>query len=220
MATVNLSAQKREDLTNTTTKSARKKGYIPGVFYYKNAPSIAITVKDTALNPFVYTSEVRIINLQIEGADKPHNCILKDIQFDPVSDKPIHFDLLGISENEKIKVEVPFKLVGVPVGVRDGGVVQHTMHSVEVECLPAYIPSHIDVDISQLSIGNSVHISDIKIDNVEILFSPEASIVAVVPPAVEKVETPAEGEAAAETAAEPEVIAKGKKEEEEGEEKK
>ncbi|HWA05109.1 MAG TPA: 50S ribosomal protein L25, partial [Ignavibacteria bacterium] len=183
-----------------------------------NAPAVAISVKETSLNPFVYTSEVRIINLQIEGAEKAQNCILKDIQFDPVSDKPIHFDLLGISENETIKVEVPLKLVGSPIGVRDGGIIQHTLHSLEVECLPAHIPSHIDVEISSLGIGDAVHIGDLKIENVEIHGTPTATIVAVVPPAVEKVETPAgEGEAA-EGAAEPEVIAKGKKDEE-GEEK-
>lgn len=213
MATMNLSAQKRDDLGNSTTKTGRKKGNIPGVFYFKNSPAIAISVKDTALNPFVYTSEVRIINLQIEGVEKAQNCILKEVQFDAVSDKPIHFDLLGISENETIKVEVPIKLVGAPVGVRDGGVVQHTLHSLEVECLPMHIPSHIDVEISALSIGDSIHVGDLKIENVEIHGSPDATIVAVVPPAVEKVETP-EGEAAT-AAAEPEVIAKGKKDEEE-----
>lgn len=213
MATMNLSAQKRDDLGNSTTKTARKKGNIPGVFYFKDSPAIAISVKDTALNPFVYTSEVRIINLQIEGSDKAQNCILKDVQFDAVSDKPIHFDLLGISENETIKVIVPIKLVGAPIGVRDGGVVQHTLHSLEVECLPANIPSHIDVEIAGLSIGDSIHVGDLKIENVEIHGAAGATIVAVVPPAVEKVETP-EGEAGA-AAAEPEVIAKGKKDEEE-----
>lgn len=217
MAIVNLSAQKREDLGNSTTKNARKKGFIPGVFYYKNSPAVAISVKDTALNPFVYTSEVSIINLQIEGVEKAENCILKDIQFDPVSDKPIHFDLLGISENETIKVEVPIKLVGAPVGVRDGGVIQHVLHTLEVECLPMYIPAHIDVEIASLAIGDAIHIGDLKIDNVEIHGTPTATIVAVVPPAVEKVEgAAAEGETAA---AEPEVIAKGKKDDEEEEKK-
>ncbi len=216
MATVNLSAQKRDDLGNSTTKTARKKGFIPGVFYHKDAPAVAISVKDTALNPFVYTSEVSIINLQIEGSDKGQNCILKDVQFDPVSDKPIHFDLLGISENETIRVEVPLKLVGAPIGVRDGGVIQHTLHSLEVECLPMYIPSHIDVEIAALGIGDSIHIGDLKLENVEIHGSPDQIIVAVVPPAVEKAEGAAEGEAAT---AEPEVITKGKKDEE-GDEKK
>ena len=212
MATMNLTAQKREDLSNSATKTARKKGNVPGVFYHKNASPVSIYVKDTALNPFVYTSEVRIINLQIEGADKAQNCILKDIQFDPVSDKPIHFDLLGISENEKIKVEIPLKMVGSPVGVKDGGILQQSVHSIEIECLPGDIPAHIDIKIDHLKIGDAVHVGDVEAKNFEILDNPDTTIVAVVPPTVEKVETPVEGEA---TAAEPEVITKGKKEEEE-----
>jgi large subunit ribosomal protein L25 len=220
MATMNLSARKREDLSNSTTKNARKKGNIPGVFYHKNSEPVAISVKDTALNQFVYTSEVRIINLQIEGAGKDQNCILKDIQFDPVSDRPIHFDLLGISENEKIKVEIPLKMVGTPAGVKDGGVIQQSLHSIEIECFPGDIPSHIDVNIEHLNIGDSVHINEIQTVNFEILDNPDSTIVAVVPPAVEVVETPVvEGEAEAESA-EPEVIAKGKKDEEGEEEEK
>jgi large subunit ribosomal protein L25 len=217
MATVNLTAQKREDLGNSVTKTNRKKGLIPGVFYFKNSPSIPISVKAAALNPFVYTSEVRIINLQIEGEQKSQNCILKDIQFDPVTDKPIHFDLLGISENEKITVEVPVKLIGTPIGVRDGGVIQHILYSLEVECLPAHIPAHIDVDISKLAIGDSIVIGDLNIENVEIFGAKDATLVAVVPPAVESKETPtAETET---TEAEPEVISKGKKEEDSEESK-
>jgi len=225
MAIMNLNAHKREDLGNSTTKTLRKKGNIPGVFYYKNTASIPIIVKDTALHPFVYTSEVRVINLQIEGADKPYNCILKDVQFDPVSDKPIHFDLLGITEDEKIKVDVPLKLVGSPAGVKEGGVVQHTLHSVEVECLPQDIPSHIDINIEHLNIGDSVHISEIETKNFVILDNPEATIVSVVPPAVEEVIAPLvvegeEGAAIGTEPTEPEVIAKGKKDEDEEEEKK
>ncbi len=217
MATMNLTAQKREDLSNSSTKTQRKKGNIPGIFYHRDSAPVSIYVKDTALNPFIYTSEVRVINLQIEGAEKGLNCILKDIQFDPVSDRAIHFDLLGISENEKIKVEVPLKMVGAPIGVRDGGVIQQSLHSIEIECLPADIPAHIDVQIEHLKIGDSVHISDIEAKNFEILDNLGSTIVAVVPPAVEKVETPAEGEAVA--TAEPEVITKGKKDEETEEKK-
>jgi large subunit ribosomal protein L25 len=218
MATMNLSAQKREDLSNSSTKTQRKKGNIPGIFYHRDSAPVSIYVKDTALNPFIYTSEVRVINLQIEGTGKGLNCILKDIQFDPVSDKAIHFDLLGISENEKIKVEIPLKMVGAPIGVRDGGVIQQSVHSIEIECLPSDIPAHIDIHIENLNIGDSVHVGDIETKNFVILDNADTTIVAVVPPAVEVVAAPVEGETAA---AEPEVIAKGKKDEEgEGEEKK
>jgi large subunit ribosomal protein L25 len=217
MAVTNLSAQKREDLANSQLKTKRKKGNIPGIFYSKGNAAVPIYVKDTALNPFIYTSEVNIINLQIEGSEG-QNCILKDIQFDPVSDKAIHFDLFGVSENEKIKLDVPLSLVGAPVGIKDGGIIQHSVHKVEVECLPKDIPSHIDINIESLRIGDSFHVKDIEQKNFVILDSEDMVIVAVVPPVVEKAAEPgAEGAPAAaegETA-EPEVIAKGKKDEEE-----
>ncbi|HEY3250042.1 MAG TPA: 50S ribosomal protein L25 [Ignavibacteria bacterium] len=221
MASSSLSAQKRGDLSNSATKELRRMGNVPGVFYRKDSGSIPISVKNTALNPFVYTSEVKIINLNIEGTDTPYNCILKEIQFDPVSDKPIHFDLLGISAHEKIKIEVPLVLAGTPAGVKDGGIVQHTLHSIEIECLPENIPPQIEVNIESLMIGDSVQIKDIPVKNFEILDSPESTIVSILPPAVEEVAAPvaAEGEAEEQTA-EPEVIAKGKKEEETEEEKK
>jgi large subunit ribosomal protein L25 len=226
MAVMNLSAQKREDIANSSLKSSRKKGSIPGVFYQRGTPTVALYVKDHALKPFIYTSEVNIINLKIEDTGDTYNCILKDVQFDPVSDKPIHFDLLGISENEKIKLEVPISLVGAPVGVKDGGIIQHSVHKLEVECFPKNIPSHIEVNIDHLKIGDSVHVGDLEHKDFEILDSPDTTIVAVVPPTIEKVEAPpVEGEEGAvegeEAAAEPEVISKGKKEEdkEEKEEK-
>lgn len=215
MAATNLTALKREDVGKSTVKGNRKKGEIPGILYSKGIQPIAIYVKETTLKTFTHTSDVKIINLNIEGATDSYNCILKDVQFDPVSDRPVHFDLFGISENEKIKIEIPLVLVGTPVGVKDGGIIQHTLHKVEVECFPKDIPSHIDVDISGLKIGDSVHVNDIKHENFEILGHTDSTIVSVVPPAVEKVETPGAEAGAEETAAEPEVISKGKKEEDE-----
>ena len=222
MAVKNLAAQKREDIANSALKTARKQGNVPGVFYYKGTQSIPVYVKDTALNQFVYTSEVHIINLKIEGMDSSFNCILKDIQFDPISDRPIHFDLLGISEHEKIKLEIPVALIGSPIGAKEGGIIQHSLHRVEIECLPKDIPSHLEINIENLKIGDSIHVSDLLHEHFTILDSPDTTVVAVVPPTVEVVEAPpAEGEAVPaegeEEKAEPEVISKGKKEEPEEE---
>lgn len=215
MATVSLTAQKRQNLSNSFTKEQRKKGFVPGVFYHKNSEPITIFVKETSLNRFIYSSEVNLINLDIEGFEKPVTCILKDVQFDPVNDRAIHFDLQGISEKEKIKVEVPLQIIGSAPGVRDGGILQQVLHTVEIECLPKDIPPHIEVDISHLKIGDAIHLNDIKQEGFEIMDSLESAIVAVVPPAVEKEVTPSGEEEA--TAEEPEVISKGKKEEEEEE---
>ncbi len=214
MASSNLTAQKRENLSNSYTKELRKKGNVPGIFYRKDIGSIPISVKNTALNTFVYTSEVKIINLNVEGTDTPYNCILKEVQFDPVSDKPVHFDLLGISAHEKIKVEVPLILVGTPAGAKDGGITQHPVHSVEIECLPQDIPPSIEINIEALMIGDSIQLRDIELKNFEILDSLDTTIVSISPPAAEEVAAPVAEGAEEAGAAEPEVIAKGKKEEE------
>src|SRR5437867_7918273 len=160
MASSALNASKRNDFANSSLKENRKKGLIPGILYYRGVPSIPIYVKDTAIRPFIYTSQVGVINLSIEGEEKPFNCIIRDIQFDPVSDKPIHFDLLGVTEKEKIKIEVPITLTGSPVGVKEGGIVQHSLHKIEIECFPRDIPSHIEVNIEHLNIGDAVHVSE------------------------------------------------------------
>lgn len=214
MAASELTAQKREDLSNSYTKELRKKGNVPGVFYRRDLGSIPISVKNTALHPFVFTSEVKIINLNIEGIPAPYNCILKEVQFDPVSDKPVHFDLLGISAHEKIKVEVPLVLVGTPAGAKEGGITQHPVHSVEIECMPQDIPPQIEINIENLMIGDTIQLKDIEQRNFEILDSLETTVVSILPPAAEEVVAPVVEEGAEAAPAEPEVIAKGKKEEE------
>jgi len=131
----------------------------------------------------------------------------QDVQFHPVSDKPLHFDLIALKEGETINIEVSVHLVGNSIGVREGGVLQHNLHKLDIECLPSNIPSHIDVDIAGMNIGDSFKISDLKLDNVTILNDSNASIVAIVAASVEK-EVATDG---TEAPAEPEVISKAKK---------
>ncbi|MBN1634690.1 MAG: 50S ribosomal protein L25 [Ignavibacteria bacterium] len=225
MAEVNLKVQKRTEFKKSLSKDIRKKGFIPGVFYGHGVEPTPILASETAMKPLIYTSESRVINLSIEGEDASYSCIIKDIQFDPLKNRPIHFDLLALTEGEKINLEVNVILKGSAIGVKDGGVLQHTLHKLEIECLPQNIPPQIEVDITNLSIGDSVKAGDIKLEGIEILNDANASVVSVVPPTIDKeaeaaaaaaaeaaAEAEAEGEG--EKAAEPEVIAKGKKEEE------
>lgn len=194
------------------TKNLRKQGKIPGIFYLHGEENISIAVAEKHLKELIYTTEMQIINLKLNDG-KIKNCILRDVQFDPVTDKPIHFDLQGLRENETITIEVPIVLTGgTPIGVREGGILQQIIHTIKIECLPKFIPEQIEIDVANLKMNNFVHVSDLKIDNVTILESLTSSIVGVVPPAVEK--EPAPGEVAVEEAVEPEVIGKGKKAEE------
>jgi len=215
METTKLKASERKDFTKSETRRIRNEGTIPGVFYSKNNTPIHISVADKAINPLVFTAKTHLISLELEGHDE-YECIIKDVQFHPVTDKVIHFDLLGLTKGEKIKLEIPVQLVGSPIGVKEGGVIQHVMHKIEVECLPRNIPEHITIDISGLKLNDSVHISDLKYDDIEFT-DPQDSLIVQVTHAKIKEEAAPVAEAVAEETAEPEVIAKGKKEEKEEE---
>jgi len=207
MAEITLKAQKRESYNDLTLNQLREKGIIPGVYYGHGVENINLASTEINLRPIIYTTESRIINLIFDD-NSSYNCILKDVQFHPVSDKPLHFDLIAIKEGEQITIEVSVHITGNAPGVKEGGVLQHNLHKLQIQCLPKNIPSHIDVDVSELNVNDSIKVSDLKIENITILNDENSSVVAIVPPTVEK-ETGAEDSADAPT--EPEVISKSKK---------
>lgn len=194
------------------TRALRRNGKVPGVFYVAGEQNIPVAIEEKSLKPLIYTSEAHVINLTLnDGGVK--SCILRAIQFDPVTERPIHVDLQGLREDKEISIEVPVVVTGtVPVGVRDGGILQSFMHRLHISCLPKYIPEHVAIDASEMKINQFVHVRDLKIENVRLLDNESGTILGVIPPTVEKEVAPA---AAAETGAEPEVISKGKKTEEE-----
>lgn len=214
MEKVLLEARKRSNEKKSSNKSLRREGKVPGVIYSKNVQPISIEVNEGSINPLVFTAKTNLISLNIEGEDKL-DCIIKDIQFDPVTDKIVHFDLQEFNVKEKIQIEVPIQLIGSAIGVKEGGIVQQNLHKVDLECLPNDIPESVTVDISNLKLGDSVHVSDLKLDGVEFLNPEESIIVSVAHPKVEK--EPITEEAGDEEKTEPEVIGKGKSEDKEEE---
>jgi large subunit ribosomal protein L25 len=201
MSEITLKVEKRGAFKRSISRSMRTAGFVPGVYYIHGGENIAIKAPELALRPVVFTTESNVINLEVEGEAKPFSCILKAVQF----------DLIGLKEGEMIELEIPVSLKGNAIGIKDGGQLQFVLHRLMVKCLPKDIPSHIDLEVSGLKIGDSFKVSDIKIDNVEVLNDENAVIVSVVPPTAAAVEEKAAEDAAA--AAEPEVISKGKKEE-------
>jgi large subunit ribosomal protein L25 len=213
MAEITLSADKRKISRKSANKQLRKNGKVPGIFYHKKSEPIPIEVSTSALKPLVFTSETHIISLVIE--DNPSlSCILKNIQFDPVTENIVHFDLQGISRDEKIEIEIPIVYIGNPSGIKQGGILQQVAHKLLIECLPADIPEHLEVKIDHLNIGDAVHVSELVVEHFKILNAQDAVLVSVVPPKVEKEAVPA---AEGEETKEPEVISKGKIEKEEEE---
>lgn len=180
MSEVVLKATKRVP-GKAVAKALRNEGNIPGVYYTKNQEPIHFSVNSLAIRPVVYTAEAKIVSLQVDGA-KGLNCILKEVKFDPISDKIIHFDLLGVAAGEQITVEIPIHLIGQSIGVRDGGVIEHVIHKASVKVDPTKMPEHIDIDVTNLAIGDAVHISDLKVAGVEFLDKPDAVVATVAPP--------------------------------------
>jgi large subunit ribosomal protein L25 len=211
MSEVVLNAEVRTN-TGKHAKQSRTKGMVPGVYYARGEENINVHVPVLALNQFVFTSEAHIIDLHLADGSS-HKCILRDVQFDPVTDQPVHFDLQGLKENEKLTIEVPVALVGgIPKGVRDGGMLQHFLHKVRISCLPKDIPEKIEINVAELDINTFIHVRDLSVPNVTFIEAAENAVVGVMPPHVVKEEEAAP--AVEEAAKEPEVVGKGKKPEE------
>ncbi|MHB1687101.1 MAG: 50S ribosomal protein L25 [Ignavibacteriaceae bacterium] len=212
MEKVVLKANLRNSISKASRSSIRKNGRVPGIFYSKHDQPVAIDVTEKSIKPLVFTSETHLISLEVEGHEN-HECVIKDIQFDPVTDRVVHFDLLGLTVGEKFQLEVPIQYHGSAVGVKEGGVLQQFMHKLEIECLPKDIPQRLDINIQDLKLGDAIHVGDLKFENITILNLEESVVVAVTHPKVEKEATPEE--LVAETQAQPEVIGKEKADEEE-----
>lgn len=218
MSEITLQGEIRKDI-GKRARSLRRSGKIPGVYYGHGRQNILVALQEAALKPLYTTSATFVINLKLDDGSN-HMCILRDVQLDPITERPIHFDLYGLSESETLTIEVPIKLTGgIPKGVREGGILQHVLHRLRVSCLPKDIPDHIEINVEDLGLNRSIHVKDLAIPNVKILDVETSTIVAVVPPVIIKEPEPtAAAVPAAEATAEPEVIAKGKKVEEGAEE--
>lgn len=195
----------------------RRAGKIPGIVYGLDRPPFPVSVDQRALGEVLKLESGRntIFNLLLTGQDRSRAVMIRDLQRDPLTDRITHVDLVRVDLQKTITVEVPVRLVGIPVGVKvEGGLLEYVTRTVEVECLPGDIPEHLDVDISDLHLNQNVSVSAIQAgDTFKILTDPESILAVVATTKAEEAATPAEGEAAAAaTPAEPEVLKKGKDE--------
>jgi large subunit ribosomal protein L25 len=219
MSVISLTAQRRTDIGKGGARKARAAGHIPGIIYGHGEAPIPVSVgaREFQVAMRSHRGSNPIVSLAVEGSE--YTALVRDVQWDPLTQGVLHLDFQHISLTETVEVQVSVHLVGTAVGVKDGGgILEHILRQVEVRCLPTAIPPSIDVDVTALNIGDSVHVRDLRVEGIEILTDGDDTVATVVPPTVHE-EKPAEEAAAAAEPAEPEVIAKGKKEEEGGEEK-
>ena len=214
MEEITLDVQLREETGKAKVKDLRERGFIPAVVYGEGKTSLSIKVSHHELIRLIHQHRLEnaVLNLKIKDdkKNKPRSCLIKETQYDPVTGDIVHVDFNEISLTKVIKVNVPVVAKGEPAGVKqEGGSLDHILWEIEVECLPTDIPKEIEVDVSNLKMGESIHVRDIKFpDNVKVINSPDAMVLLVSAPVKEEIPVEAvEGE----EKLEPEVI-KEKKE--------
>ncbi len=215
MNRVSMKAKKRPIKTKSFLKQLRNKGNIPGVIYGKHIKeSIPVYVNRSEFVKFLHHHhwENTIIDLEVEeedGSKESYVVLVQEISHNPVSDEISHIDFHHISMTEKIHLRVPVVGVGEAIGIRKGGVLEQMVWEIDIECLPTNIPEEIKVDISNLDIGDSVHVSQvIPPEGVRILESGDTVLFVV------EYSGSGEEQSSEESENEPEVIKKGKEEEE------
>jgi large subunit ribosomal protein L25 len=221
MASANLSASARDNGGKGTARKLRSEGRVPAIVYGHGRDPQALSINTRELEKLLdhISAESTVIDLDIDG--KASRTLIREIQRHPFKRQILHVDFQELVAGEKISVRIPIVLMGVPDGVRmDGGILDQTMRELEIEVDPANIPNHVEVDVTKLTIGSSVHVRDIPLpDGVEVLDDEDASVCVVAAPRAVIEETAVAEGAEVEAAAEPEVIRAKKPDEEEGSEK-
>jgi large subunit ribosomal protein L25 len=219
MASAQLSAQARDNGGKGIARKLRGEGRVPAVVYGHGRDPQALSINTRELERLLdhISAESTVIDLDIDG--KPSRTLIREIQRHPFKRQILHVDFQELVAGEKVSVSIPIVLVGIPAGVRlDGGMLDQTMRELEIEVDPSNIPNHVEVDVTELTIGSSVHVRDLTLpDGVEVLDDDDASVCVVSAPRAVVEATPAEE--AVEIAAEPEVIRAKKPDEDEGSEK-
>ena len=215
MERIIIHAEKREETGKGVARSLRRSNMIPAVLY-RAGGSLPIKLPKKEITRFINTTAGEQIMVDLQFADGENKlALIKDYQVDPTRRELLHADFFEVLLTEKVKVNVHIIPTGEPIGVkRDAGILQNLLRDIEIECLPDKIPGHLKIDISGLEIGQSFHVRDLQIEEgIKVLTDPGEVIVNIIAPLVEAVAPVAE--VAAPAVAEPEVMKKGKKEEEE-----
>jgi large subunit ribosomal protein L25 len=176
MKTVTIEGQLRTGTGKSATRQLRSQDLVPGVIY-GGARELSFAAPATAFKPLVYTPDFQLAQVIVDG--QTYICILKDLQFDKVTDRLNHVDLLELVEDKKVTATIPVKYVGTSVGVKAGGKLEVKIKALKVKTLPKYLRENIEVDITTLDLNGNIRVEDVKIDNYEILNSPRIPMASV-----------------------------------------
>ena len=176
MKTITIEGQLRTDSGKKSTRQLRSQQLVPAVIY-GGKTEVNFSAPASAFKGIVYTSEFMFAEIKVDG--KSYNCILKDLQFNKVTDALIHLDFLELVDDKKVIATLPLKYTGTAAGVKAGGKLVLKIKSVKVKTLPKYLKENIEVDISGLELNENIRVENIKVENMEIMNSPRIPIASV-----------------------------------------
>ncbi|MGQ0561313.1 MAG: 50S ribosomal protein L25 [Gemmatimonadota bacterium] len=214
MASAKINARPREGKGKSDNHKLRASGLVPAVVYGHGEPtrSVALDAHELELLFSRVHVENTVIDLSISGEQAAIKTLVREVQKHPARGDVLHVDFYQIHAGERVQVQVPLQFVGTPAGVRAGGMLQHTMDELDIRVSADSIPERIDVDVSALQIGDSIHVSELSVPTgVEVLDIADRSVCSVIPPQAGVAEAAAPVEVAA-TPTEPEVIRRKKEE--------
>ncbi|MCD4847717.1 MAG: 50S ribosomal protein L25 [Candidatus Aegiribacteria sp.] len=190
-----LGIAERLEFGSRIARRLRRTGIIPAVVYGRGGSELTVTVNEKEFMDTVgYSTSTGIINLKM-GRKSPVTAIVRDVQWDIITDKPVHIDFLRVSADQIVSVPVHIRLESIPVGVTMGGVLEHTLHEIIIKVRAKDIPGSVTVDVGHLEIGDSVHLSDIVLaDTLTLDMDRDLVVASVVAPSVAKVEVEEEEE--------------------------
>jgi len=177
MKTITIEGHLRTEIGKQATRQLRSEEKVPGVIY-GGAKEVNFSAPATSFKTLVYTPDFQLAEIKVGG--NSYRCILKDLQFDKVTDTLIHADFLELVEDKKVIATIPIKFTGAAKGVKDGGKLITKMKSLKIKTLPKYLKENIEVDLTELELNGNVRVQDVKAEHYEILNSPRIPIASVV----------------------------------------
>ena len=177
MKTITIEGQLRTGTGKKATRQVRSQGLVPGVIY-GGTQEVNFSAPVLAFKTLVYTPDFQLAEISVDG--KKYSCILKDIQYDKVTDELAHIDFLELVADRKVIATIPIKFTGVAAGVKDGGKLITKMKALKVKTLPKYLKENIEVDITGLQLNGNIRVEDVKEEHFEILNSPRIPIASAV----------------------------------------
>jgi len=177
MKTITIEGHLRTEMGKQATRQLRSEEKVPGVIY-GGAKEVNFSALATSFKTLVYTPDFQLAEVKVDGT--AYRCILKDLQFDKVTDALIHADFLELVEDKKVIATIPIKFTGAAKGVKDGGKLITKMKALKIKTYPKYLKENIEVDLTNLELNGNVRVEDVKSENYEILNSPRIPIASIV----------------------------------------